>query len=210
MKKRSQSTGEEIANAISHGLGALGSIAAVPILIIFQKDDHDTIDLVAALVFAVSMMLLYLASTLYHALPEGRGKRVFQTLDHTAIFLLIAGTYTPFALGILRGPWGWSLFGLIWGLAISGIVLEVTGKLKSGKISNTLYLAMGWSALLVVKPLILNMALPGLMLLLGGGISYSLGVYFYAKDQKSYFHFVWHIFVVGGSVSHFLAILWYA
>jgi len=209
-EKRKQTTGEEIANSISHGVGLLGAIAAIPVLIIFLKPGKDNIDLAGVLVFAISLVLLYLASTMYHALPEGKAKRVFQIMDHTAIFLLIAGTYTPFALSTLRGPWGWSLFGLIWLLAIIGIGLELGGKFKSGKYSNILYLAMGWTGVLVIKPLITNMPTQGLMWLALGGLFYTIGVFFYAKDRKRYFHFVWHFFVLAGSVSHFFAVLWYA
>jgi hemolysin III len=210
LQKRKQTTGEEIANSISHGVGLLGAIAAIPILVIFLDSGKDSIDLAGVLVFAISMVLLYLASTMYHALPSGKTKRVFQIMDHTAIFILIAGTYTPFALSTLRGPWGWSLFGLIWILAIIGIGLELAGKFKSGKYSNILYLAMGWAGVLVIKPLINNMPTQGLIWLAIGGLFYTFGVYFYAKDRKRYFHFVWHFFVLAGSVSHFFAVLWYA
>jgi hemolysin III len=209
-EKRKQTRGEEIANAISHGVGLLGAIASIPILITFSSHDKDQMDMAGAMVFAVSMVLLYLASTMYHALPEGKYKRIFQVMDHTAIFLLIAGTYTPFTIGILRGPWGWFLFSLIWVVAITGIYLEITGKLKSRKSSNILYLAMGWSGILMIKPLIMNMQAQGLIWLALGGLFYSFGVFFYAKDRKSYFHFVWHFFVLGGSLSHFFAVLWYA
>ena len=209
-EKCKQSRGEEIANAISHGVGLIGAIASIPILITFSGPDKDRTDMAGAIVFAVSMVLLYLASTVYHALPEGKYKRIFQVMDHTAIFLLIAGTYTPFTIGILRGPWGWFLFSLIWVVAITGIYLEITGKLKSRKSSNILYLAMGWSGILMIKPLIMNMPAQGLIWLALGGLFYSFGVFFYAKDRKSYFHFVWHFFVLGGSLSHFFAVLWYA
>ena len=175
-EKRKQTTGEEIANSISHGVGLIGAIASIPILIIFLESGKDNIDLAGVLVFAVSMVMLYLASTMYHALPEGKAKRVFQIMDHTAIFLLIAGTYTPFALSTLRGSWGWSLFGLIWLLAIIGIGLELGGKFKSGKYSNILYLTMGWAGVLVIKPLIANMPTQGLMWLALGGLFYTFGV----------------------------------
>jgi hemolysin III len=159
--KRDQTLGEEIANSISHGVGFLGAVAVTPILIM-GAIPSGAAAIVGASIFGTTMMLLYLSSTLYHAFPQSRTKRVFKIFDHGAIFLLIAGTYTPFTLGILQGTWGWTLFGIVWALAILGVVLKSTAGAGSGKLSTALYLAMGWLAILAVKPLWLNMPAWGL------------------------------------------------
>jgi len=208
--KRPQTSGEEIANSISHGLVFLLIIVGLPVLIIYSINNKDVYDIIGASIFGLSLILLYSASTTYHILPAGSLKNTFQKLDHSAIFILIAGTYTPFALGVLRGSWGWSLFGLVWAIAITGIILELSGRLKHGKISNFLYLGMGWSVVLVIKPLITNMSGQGLFWLALGGLFYSGGVYFYARDRKKYFHFIWHLFVAAGSLCHYFAVLFYA
>ena len=198
-----------MANSISHGLGLVAAIATIPVFIRYSMENRDFLFNMGLIVFSITLIILYFASSIYHLLPVGKPKKFFQSLDHIAIFLLIAGTYTPFALGILRGPWGWTLFGLIWLLAFIGIFLELFGKLGSGKVSNSLYLAMGWSAILVIKPMIMSIPAAGLTLILAGGIFYSLGIYFYAHERR-YYHFIWHIFVVFGSISHFTAIFLYA
>jgi hemolysin III len=156
------------------------------------------------------MVLLYLTSTLYHALPRNRAKRVFQVLDHAAIFLMIAGTYTPFTLGVLHGPWGWTLFGLVWGLALAGIVLTAVGGVRYPKLRTGLYLAMGWLILIAIKPLWLRMPSLGLFWLIAGGIAYTVGVAFYVAKRVSYSHFVWHLFVIAGTACHFIAVLRFA
>jgi hemolysin III len=156
------------------------------------------------------MVLLYLTSTLYHALPWNRAKRVFQVLDHAAIFLMIAGTYTPFTLGVLRGAWGWTLFGLVWCLALAGIVLTAAGGVRYPKLTTSLYLGMGWLILVAVKPLWLRMPPEGLFWLLAGGIAYTVGVVFYASRRLRYGHFVWHLFVIAGTACHFNAVLRFA
>jgi len=161
-------------------------------------------------VFAASMVLLYLASTLYHAIPHSRAKRVFKTLDHAAIYLLIAGTYTPFTLGVLRGAWGWTLFGLIWGLALTGVVLKLAGGLRRPWMSTGLYVAMGWLVLVAIKPLWEAMPPWGMFWLVAGGVAYTGGVAFYAADHKPYAHFVWHLFVVAGTACHYVAVLWFS
>ena len=163
-----------------------------------------------ASVFAATVVLLYLASTLYHALPRNRAKRVFQVIDHGAIFLLIAGTYTPFTLGVLRGAWGWTLFGLVWGLAAVGIVLKAVGRLRHRTLSTLLYLGMGWFILIAIHPLWLRVPLSGLLWLLLGGIAYTAGLAFFAAKGVRYSHFVWHVFVLAGTACHFFAVLWYA
>jgi len=207
--ERLQTLGEEIANAISHGIGFLGALAVTPILIL-NAIPSGAAAIVGVSVFGTTMMLLYLASTLYHAFPHSRTKRVFKIFDHGAIFLLIAGTYTPFTLGILNGPWGWTLFGIVWVLAILGVVIKSTAGASSGKISTALYLAMGWLAVLAIKPLWLNMEAWGLFWLMAGGIMYSAGVFFFVMERIRYSHFVWHIFVLAGTACHVVAVIGYA
>ena len=163
-----------------------------------------------ASVFAGTAVVLYLASTLYHALPPNRAKRVFRVLDHSAIFLLIAGTYTPFTLGVLRGPWGWALLGIVWGLAALGIVLKAIGGIRYPWLSSALYVGMGWLALVAIRPLWLHVPIGGWLWLIAGGLAYTAGIAFYAAERVRYGHFVWHIFVLAGSTCHGLAVLWYA
>ena len=207
--ERHQTLGEEIANSISHGIGFLGAMAVTPIMII-TAIPSGAAAIVGVSVFGATMMVLYLASTLYHAFPQSRTKRVFKIFDHGAIFLLIAGTYTPFTLGILYGPWGWTLFGIVWSLAILGVVLKSTAGASGGKLSTALYLAMGWLAVLAIKPLWLNMPAWGLFWLLAGGIMYSAGVFFFVMERIRYSHFIWHIFVLAGTACHVVAVLGYS
>lgn len=207
--KRDQTLGEEIANSISHGVGFLAAVAVTPVLIV-KALPAGASSIVGASIFGATMMVLYLASTLYHAFPQSRTKRVFKIFDHGAIFLLIAGTYTPFTLGVLQGTWGWTLFGIVWSLAILGVVLKSTAGAGSGKLSTALYLAMGWLAVLAVKPLWLNMPAWGLIWLLAGGVMYSAGVLFFMADKIRYTHFVWHLFVLAGTACHVIAVLGYA
>jgi hemolysin III len=209
-RERTQSPGEEIANSVSHGVGLLAAAAAAPVLVLSAIRHGGTARITGASVFAAAMVLLYLTSTLYHAWPKNRTKRVFQVLDRAAIFLLIAGTYTPFTLGVLRGPWGWTLFGLVWGLALAGIVLAAVGGVRYPKLSTGLYLGMGWLIIIAVKPLWLRVPSWGLFWLLTGGIAYTVGVVFYAAKRVSYSHFVWHLFVMTGTACHFIAVLWFA
>jgi hemolysin III len=209
-REHTLSPGEEIANSVSHGVGLLAAVAAAPVLVFSAVHSGGAARIVGASVFAVTMVLLYLTSTLYHALPRNRAKRVFQVLDHAAIFLMIAGTYTPFTLGVLRGTWGWTLFGLVWGLALAGVVLTAVGGARYPKIRVGLYLAMGWLILVAVKPLWLRMPSWGLFWLFAGGIAYTAGVAFYAAKRVCYSHFVWHLFVVAGTACHFIAVLRFA
>lgn len=208
---RPQTRGEEIANSVSHGMGALGAMLAAPLLIVVAARRGDAALVAAAAIFAASMCLLYLASTLYHALPRGRAKQLFNVLDHSAIYLLIAGTYTPFALGPLRGPWGWTLLGLVWGLAAMGVALKASRRLDRPALSIGLYLAMGWLVAIAVDPVLRHVPPGGLWLLLAGGLAYTGGVVFFVFDSRwRYAHFVWHLFVLAGTACHFLAALWYA
>jgi hemolysin III len=209
-RERTQSPGEEIANSVSHGVGLLAAIAAAPVLVLSAVRQDGTARIAGASVFAAAMVLLYLTSTLYHALPANRAKRVFRVLDHAAIFLMIAGTYTPFTLGVLRGTWGWTLFGLVWGLALAGVVLTAVGGVRYTKLRICLYLAMGWLILIAVKPLWLRMPSWGLFWLFAGGIAYMVGVVFYGAKRVSYNHFVWHLFVLTGTACHFIAVMRFA
>ena len=209
-RERTQSPGEEIANSVSHGVGLLAAIAAAPVLVLSAVRHEGTARIVGASVFAATMVLLYLTSTLYHALPANRAKRVLRVLDHAAIFLMIAGTYTPFTLGVLRGTWGWTLFGIVWGLALAGVVLAAAGGGRSPKLRMCLYLAMGWLILIAVKPLWLRMPSWGLFWIFAGGIAYMAGVVFYTAKRVRYSHFVWHLFVVAGTACHFIAVLRFA
>jgi hemolysin III len=206
---RHQSFNEEIANSVSHGVGTLLAIGATPILIL-AAIPSGAVATTGASVFGASMIILYLSSTLYHAFPHSRTKRVFQVLDHSSIFLLIAGTYTPFTLSVLQGAWGWTLFGIVWGLAIFGIVLKSIGGAGTSRLSIALYLGMGWLAVAAVKPLWSTLSGWGLFWLLMGGIMYSGGVIFFAYDHRvRYAHFIWHLFVLAGTISHVVAILGY-
>jgi hemolysin III len=170
----------------------------------------DAWSVVGGAIFAGTMIFMYLSSTLYHVLPENRAKRVFRVLDHVAIFLLIAGTYTPFTLGVLHGAWGWTLFSIVWGLAILGMTLKIAAALWHPFISTGLYLAMGWLMVIAIRPLWLKVPLPGILLLFAGGIAYTAGVAFYAAERIRYSHFVWHLFVILGTTCHFFAALWYS
>jgi hemolysin III len=210
MKTRPQSLGEEIANSVSHGVALLAAIGAVPFLIASARR-LSLASFIGTLVFAATMVLLYLASTLYHALPAGRAKRIFLKLDHGAIYLFIAGSYTPFALGALGGPWGWTLFGLVWSLAVIGVTLKAFDRLSHPWLSTGLYLVMGWLVLIAAVPLIEKVPLPGLIWLVAGGLAYTTGVVFFVLDSRvRYAHAVWHGFVVAGTGCHFFAVLGYA
>ncbi len=208
--KRAQSLREEIANSVSHGVGLLAVVAAAPLLIVDAAQRGGATRVIGASVFAATVGLLYLVSVLYHALPPNRAKRVFQVLDHGAIFLLIAGTYTPFTLGVLNGAWGWSLLGLVWSLALMGVILKAISGVRYPRFSVGLYLAMGWVVLIAVKPLWLLMPAEGLFWLFSGGIAYTVGVAFFAAERVRYNHFVWHLFVLAGTACHFIAVLRYA
>ena len=210
LQERPQSLGEEIANSVSHGIGLLAALVAFPVLVMAAYQRGDVSGIVGAGVFATTMVLLYLTSTLFHALPECRSKRVFQILDHSAIYLLIAGTYTPFTLGVLRGFWGWVLFGLVWGLAVVGVVVKAVGGVRYTTISTWVYLAMGWLILIAADTAWALVPNWGLFWLIAGGLSYTLGAVFFMAERIRYFHFVWHLFVIAGTACHFVAVLRYA
>lgn len=210
MAERPQSIGEEIANSVSHGIALLAALAVVPQLLIVSVERGGAARIVGASVFGATTILLYLMSTMYHALPRSRAKRVFRILDHGAIFLLIAGTYTPFTLGVLRGTWGWTMLGLVWGLAVGGVVMKSVVRAEHPKLSTALYLAMGWIALIAVKPFWIGVPRWGLFWITVGGLAYTIGVAFFVADRIRYSHLVWHLFVIAGTTCHFIAVLWYA
>ena len=206
--KWDQSLGEEIANSLSHGLGLLAGLIGAPVLMLAAWRGGDRFFFIGTAVFTAAMLLVYLGSTLYHAWPRGTIKSVFQVIDHSAIFLLIAGTYTPFTLGPLRGAWGWTILGLVWALAILGIVLKsVHGTERRKRLSLALYLGMGWLILIAFRPLMLHVPIPSLAWLVAGGIAYTGGVFFFVSKRSRYNHFVWHLFVLVGTACHFLAVL---
>ena len=200
----------EIANTISHGLGLILALVAVPILVVAAIEAGNMGFLVGVSVFGGTMVLLYLASTLYHSLTHEAAKQLFRLFDHSAIFLLIAGTYTPFALGVLRGPWGWSLLAVVWTLAIVGITLKINKRTRHSRISIVLYVLMGWLAVVAVKPIFMLIPMPGILLILAGGLAYTGGLAFFAAHRIRYNHFIWHLFVIAGTTCHFFAVLWYA
>ena len=209
--RRAQSRGEEIANSLSHGLGLVAAFIGIPVLIVRAARQGDAAFIAACGLFSMAIVLMYLASTLYHALPAGKAKRVFKVLDHSSIYLLIAGTYTPFTLGVLRGAWGWSLFGIVWTLAAAGVALKASGMASNPILSTTVYLLMGWVVVIAVNPLLSLVPTAGLLWLLAGGLCYTVGVVFFATDsQLRYGHAVWHLFVLAGTACHYFAVLWYA
>jgi hemolysin III len=210
LSERVQTLGEEIANSVSHGVGALIAAAAAVFLIVARVQDGDPIRIAGASIFGFTMVFVYTMSTLYHGLTRTRAQRVFRILDHSAIYLLIAGTYTPFTLGVLRGAWGWSLFGVIWGLAILGVVLTAILGVRFPTLSTTVYVAMGWLFVVGIKPLVDNMAPWGIFWLVAGGVFYTGGVAFFAARRLRYHHMVWHFFVMAGTVCHYVAVLHYA
>ena len=201
--------GEELANSITHGLGIALSVAGLVILVVLSAIHGNAWHVVSCAIYGATMILLYTASTLYHSFQNPNVKRIMRVLDHSSIYLLIAGTYTPFTLVTLHGPWGWSLFGVVWGLAMAGIAFKVYFTGRFPKISTIIYVGMGWIAVIAIKPLMDILPTGGLIFLFGGGLSYTFGVIFYVWHKLPYHHAVWHLFVLGGTVLHFFAILFY-
>jgi hemolysin III len=208
VETRRQSLGEEIANSVTHGIGTALGVAALAILVTFSALHGNVRHILVSIVFGLSLIILYLNSTLYHALTHHGAKRVFRVLDHASIYVLIAGTYTPFTVVTLRGAWGWSLFGAVWALAAAGIVYQSLLIGRMPHLSTTLYVLMGWLVVIAARPLLHALPWHGVLWLVAGGVSYTLGVAFFAWRWK-YAHMVWHLFVIAGSVCHFLAVLWY-
>ena len=209
MNPRPYTPAEELANAITHGLGSLLSIAAVTLLAVYSALRGDVWHVVSCSIYGATLVLLYSASTLYHSIRNERVKRSLKVVDHASIFLLIAGTYTPFLLVPLRGPWGWTLFGLVWSIALTGIVLKLfwTGRFRL--LSTLMYLAMGWLIVFAFKPLIHHLPLGGLVLLVAGGLLYSLGTVFYMRKKLPFGHAVWHGFVLAASICHFFSVFFF-
>jgi len=198
--------GEELANAITHGIGIVLSLAGLAVLVSLTSLRGDAWSVTATAIFGASLVLLYTASTLYHSFRGERIKRLLRKFDHAAIFLLIAGTYTPFLLVSLRGPWGWSLFGVIWGMAVAGMTMKFwfTGRFKV--LSTLLYLGMGWLVVIALRPIMRTVPADGLWLLVAGGLCYTVGTVFYVWKRLPYHHALWHLFVLGGSTCHFFAV----
>lgn len=202
-----QSSGEELANAITHGIGVGISIAALVILVVFAAQMSDTWKIVSFSIYGATMIILFLSSTLYHTFTQPYIKRFFRILDHSSIFLLIAGTYTPVTIGTMRGRWGWTLFGVIWGLTLLGIVLKIFAMGKKKWISILVYLLMGWIIVIAIKPLLASVPPSFLIWILIGGLAYSLGIGFYVAKNMRYHHAIWHLFVLAGCISHFFGML---
>jgi hemolysin III len=197
----------EIVNSVTHGIAAAFSIAGLSVLVVLAVLKGDPWRIVSFSIYGGTLVALYLTSTLYHGIAAPAAKRFFRRLDHAVIFLLIAGTYTPFTLVLLRGAWGWFLFGTVWTLAVLGIGLKVFFMDRSEVVSIALYLLMGWAGVLAIKPAIMVMPPAGIVWMVIGGLSYSLGVIFYAWERLPFNHSIWHLFVVGGSVCHFFVVL---
>ncbi len=200
---------EEIANSISHGFGLVLSLGALFGLVIVTVLRGSVWHIIGCTVYGVSLVSVYLASTLYHGVRRPRLKQLLRKLDHVAIFLLIAGTYTPFTLVNLRGPWGWTLFVLVWGLAVAGTVMKLAWPRHPEALSLTVYLAMGWVGIVAAKPIIETLPIGALLWLFAGGMAYTIGTIFYVLDARPYFHTIWHLFVILGSLLHFVAIVLY-
>jgi len=205
--KRKYSTGEEIANSITHGIGAALAIAALVTLVVLAAIQGTVWHIVSFSIFGSTLVLLYFASTLYHSLTHVGAKALFHKFDHISIYLLIAGTYTPFCLTALRGWVGWSVFGVVWACAILGTVVKSISVGRQVKLSTILYIMMGWVILIAIVPLYKSMNFTGFILLMAGGLSYTAGTIFFIRDHVKYNHSVWHLFVVGGSVMHFFSVL---
>ncbi len=210
MTERVLSLGEEIGNSITHGVGLLASLVGLPVLIVRAASSGDKTVVTGVAIFGSTLILLYAASTIYHSLPVSKAKTLFRVLDHAAIYLLIAGTYTPFALGPLRGRWGWTLLAIIWTLAFIGIATKATIGFKLPRLSTAVYLLMGWLMLVAIKPLLDNVPRAGIVWLIAGGLAYTAGVIFFSMERVRFSHMVWHLFVATGSVCHFIAVLGFA
>ena len=209
LQNKTYSTGEEIANSITHGIGTALSIAGLIILVVLAARQGDAWKIVSFSIYGTSLILLYLASTLYHSFSNEKIKRILKMIDHSSIYILIAGTYTPFMLISLRGPWGWSIFGSIWVLALIGIIFKFYFIGKVLKLSLIIYILMGWLCTIALKEMLIKIPAGGLFLLALGGVFYTGGVVFYVWHKLPYNHAVWHLFVLAGSISHYFSILFY-
>lgn len=203
------SVGEEIAHASTHGFGVVLAIIGLVALVARATLYGDSWHIFTAAVFGSTLVMMYAASTLYHSIPLPRARRVLRVIDHSMIYFLIAGSYTPFTLITLKGPWGWGLFTFVWALALFGVVFKIYATGKYEKLSLALYLAMGWAAIVAIKPLMQSLPNDGLILMLAGGLTYSGGVVFYTWQRLRYHHAIWHLFVLGGSTLHYFAVFYY-
>jgi hemolysin III len=201
--------GEEIASAVTHGVGAGLAVAGLAVLVAFAALRGTAWEIVGVSIYGATMVVMFTTSCIYHAIPSWRAKRVLRILDHAGIFLAIAGTYTPFTLGNLRGPWGWTLFGIVWSLAVLGIVYKALALSRFRVLGVVVYVAMGWLVIVALRPLVHSVEPGGVALLFAGGIAYTAGIGFYAARRLPYAHFVWHLFVLTGAALHFFAILFY-
>lgn len=208
--ERPQTYGEELANSVTHGLALIAAVVATPFLVISAINGGDAGSIAGAFIFSVTVVLVYTTSTVYHSMPRGSTKQFLRVVDHGAIYLLIAGTYTPFALGAIGGTWGIALLTAEWLLALSGISLKVFTGVRYRKLSIVLYLIMGWLALVAVKPFMANIPLSGILWILAGGVAYTTGIPFYTAKKVRYTHFIWHLFVIAGTTCHFIAVYWFA
>jgi len=207
LQRWTQSAGEEVANGLSHGIGFVCAVIGTPILLLAAFHNGNIPFFIGTIIFTTTMLLVYLASTLYHSWPQTNTKSFLQVIDHAAIFLLIAGTYTPFALGPLRGRGGLVMLGIVWALALFGVIMKATrGVLRHRKLAMTLYLGTGWIALTFIRPLSLAIPLSALLWLIAGGIAYTAGTLFFANERLRYGHFIWHLFVLAGTGCHFAAV----
>jgi hemolysin III len=209
LQSRAELSVEELANSITHGIGLVLSVAGFAVLLVFAILRGGALQIASCAVYGSTLVCVYAASTLYHALPSPRMKRALKIFDHCAIYLLIAGTYTPFTLVTLRGGWGWSLFAIVWALAMAGIVFKVWFIDHFPILSTVLYLAMGWIAVVAIKPLLSSIPAHGLYWLVAGGALYSIGVAFFAARRLRFGHAIWHVFVIAGSACHYVAVLFY-
>jgi hemolysin III len=206
-EKRKQTAIEESLNTLVHGAG-FGLAIAASIALVISANKHGSVwHLASFSIYGATLIVLYLSSTLYHSLPEGNCKNKLRVIDHSSIFLLIAGTYTPITLTAMRGPWGWSIFGVVWGIALAGIMIKIFWFEKLRRMSTLMYAAMGWIILIAIRPLLDSVNATSLIFLLAGGLAYSLGIVFYASQKLKFNHAIWHMFVLAGSVCHFFTVL---
>jgi hemolysin III len=208
-RSRAWTLGEEVAHSVTHGIGLLAAIAGLVVLTVLAAATRDPWRITACAIYSSTLVLLYGTSTLYHALSGTRARSVFRVLDHSAIYLLIAGTYTPFALVSLRGPWGWALLGIVWSLAVIGVTAKAVFGTRWPIVSTALYIAMGWTVLIAVKPLVAHVPPGGIAWLVAGGLAYTGGVAFFAWTKLRYSHAIWHVFVLAGSACHYMAVVLY-
>jgi hemolysin III len=208
-KPSSQSPQEETVNAVLHLVGLVLSVAAVVLLVAMANLRGTARHIVSCSLYGGTLLFLYFSSTLYHVFPMGRAKNLFRFFDHSSVFLLIAGTYTPFTLVTLRGAWGWSLFGSIWGLTVAGILMKIFIKKQHAILSTGLYVLMGWLIVIALRPLLASLPMGGFLWLAAGGLFYTGGLVFFALDRIRYFHAIWHLFVLAGSLCHFFSVYYY-